>query len=851
MSLRASIQPRALLEKKNLDAQPRVRLPGCSRKAIWGTICIMEITYFSPGQLLAPRPPLAPYRPAVPTGALGPYLDAYTQPGDLVIDLFCSSPTFLYEAVQAGRRGLGLNVNRALLLAASLGLTAVERQAVVAAFTHLAETRKGPATLQTHIEQLYRTTCATCGATTVADAFIWERENKTPVAKRYRCAACGDAGEVPTNETDRTAADRFEERGLSYWLLLDRAAPGDASYRGRIAALLELYTPRNLSAVSDLLFKYDGLTLQPAVRIVIEALLLDTFDWATSLRPPDAYTSRPRRLQRPARYVEENAWRLFERALETWREMPLTPVPHAPDLEALLAPSEAETPSHLSSTSVHLTPMASRQAGRDLPLDCAALIIVDPPRPDTVLWHLSALWCHWLWGSQAGAPLTPFLSRRWLDKDWLWRGLRGALGAIAPLLHPRGRLVSLFSDENPVILEALTLAAARAGCELVGWGVRAPGEARLTWRFDRSDVGARAQGEADSAVRAGETPASVPEDVDALSRAVAERAAAASLNVLRLRGEPVTWPTIHAAIDTDLAESNLLARVANLPDEVADPLSWLADTVRSAIDGAPLRQIFTKSVDEPLWWLDEPLEPKAAAPLSDRVELAVAEILRDLLAVSEVDLHRRVCARFPGPETPDARLIRLCLFSYGDEHAPGHWRLRSEDDLEVRAAETDAVITDLTSLGRRLGFEVALGIPRAGEWAVRWLDDVSTAQPHVPYVFAVRTTAVLGDILFAPPPFSPPRSAGANRDPGPSTRGRTTPCLTLPGGRAVLVGHKLRNDPRLRQQVAQHGWQFLKFRHLRHLVQEVAAKQLDRYAFQAALGLDPIVEREEAQLALW
>jgi hypothetical protein len=74
----------------------------------------------------------------------------------------------------------------------------------------------------------------------------------------------------------------------------------------------------------------------------------------------------------------------------------------------------------------------------------------------------------------------------------------------------------------------------------------------------------------------------------------------------------------------------------------------------------------------------------------------------------------------------------------------------------------------------------------------------------------------------------------------------------LPGGRAALVSHKLRNDPRLQQQMARQGWQFLKFRHLRHLVKEVAAQQLDRYAFQAALGLDPIVEQQdEAQLSLW
>lgn len=792
----------------------------------------MEITHFTPGQLLLPGPPLASYRPAAPTGALAPYLDAYTQPGDLVIDLFCQGPTWVHAAVQAGRRALGLNVNRALLLAASLPLTTVERQQVEAAFTHLAEARKGTETLQAHIEGLYRTPCAACGATTSADVFIWERDRDAPVAKRYHCPACNNAGAAPlseasVDEADRTAAARFERRGLSYWLLLDRAASGDAPHRDRIASLLDLYTPRNLSALSDLLLKSDGLTLKPPVRRVLDALLLDTFDRATSLRPPDAPSSRPRRLRPPARYVEANVWRLFERALETWLETPSTPIPFTPTLDALLNPDESPA------ASAHLAPLSTAQARRELPPGCAALVVIDPPRPDTVLWHLSALWCHWLWGSEAGAPLIPILSRRWLDKDWLWRGLRGALEAVAPLLRPDARLVCLFSDESPALLEALTLAAAGAGYDLVGWGAQLPGDVRLNWGV-------------------GTAPTPPPAEPDPLSRAVAERAAGASLNALRIRGEPAAWPMLHAALHADLAQSSLLARVGNLPDDIAtsptapetpiQPLSWLAEAIRSALDGAPLRQLTNQPTDQVLWWLVEPLEPEAEPPLSDRVELAVAEILRDLLAVTETGLHLRLYARFPGPQTPDAHLIRLCLFSYGDEHAPGHWRLRAEDDLEARAAETDAVIEDLSSLGRRLGFKVALGIPRAGEWAVRWLDETG----HAPYAFTVRTTAVLGDLLFNPPPLTSPSPAG-----GTSAEPKTIPCLALPGGRAILVGYKLRHDPRLRQRVERQRWQFLKFRHLRHLVQEVTAKQLDRYAFQAALGLDPIVEQEEAQLSLW
>jgi hypothetical protein len=145
-----------------------------------------------------------------------------------------------------------------------------------------------------------------------------------------------------------------------------------------------------------------------------------------------------------------------------------------------------------------------------------------------------------------------------------------------------------------------------------------------------------------------------------------------------------------------------------------------------------------------------------------------------------------------------------------------------------------------------LGFEARLGIPSAGEWAVRWLDEAGRTS----YAFAVRTTAVLGD-LFDPPPLEPARSEPVESTRGELVESSATPCLALPGGRAVLVSYKLRHDPRLRQQVTQHDWQFLKFRHLRHLVREVAHQQLDRHAFRAALGLDPIVEQTQAQMSLW
>jgi hypothetical protein len=206
---------------------------------------------------MTPEPPLAAYRSTTPAGALGPYLEAYAQPGDLVIDLFCQGPTLVLEAAQAGRNALGLNINRALLLAASLGLTAVEHQAVEAACTQLAEARKGVETLQAHIEGLYRTKCGSCGKPVIADAFIWERDGDAPIetlslhdlrrgASADRCG--GSNGRLQLSE--------------SWAELLVVARPGRichcASPRPHKLPL-DSYTPRNLSAVSDLLLKSDGL----------------------------------------------------------------------------------------------------------------------------------------------------------------------------------------------------------------------------------------------------------------------------------------------------------------------------------------------------------------------------------------------------------------------------------------------------------------------------------------------------------------------------------------------------------------------------------------------------------------
>ena len=70
----------------------------------------------------------------------------------------------------------------------------------------------------------------------------------------------------------------------------------------------------------------------------------------------------------------------------------------------------------------------------------------------------------------------------------------------------------------------------------------------------------------------------------------------------------------------------------------------------------------------------------------------------------------------------------------------------------------------------------------------------------------------------------------------------------LPGGRAALAAYKLAHNPIWQRAVDEDGWHFIKYRHVRQLAGE---PDVDEYVLRTIVGLDPIVEREGAQIPLF
>ena len=807
----------------------------------------MAQAWFIPGIPGPPGPPLARYRALQPARAVGAYVERFTRPGDLVVDLFCQGPVVVREAVAAGRRALGLSVNPLLLVAARLGLDQPQPPALNTAFTRLADSPKGDVPLRRYLASLYRSACPACRVPGVAEWFAWDRDENRPFRKGVRCSRCAAVQEGAPDGEDLQAARRIQPHGLAYYYALDRVAPPADPVRERAAELVALYTPRNLSALMDLAMRLAGLEAGEEVRLALAAALLDCFDLCSSLDPYGEERPRPRLLRLPARYLERNVWTCFEErfsrllaeedTLPPWDEsgvsrtglkepvldsIPAPPVhggalPRATNV-ALLVRGDAQ--------GYALANRSARDVGEIVPPGSVALIFADPPRPDGVFWALSALWAGWLWESPAARILHPFLSRRRFEWDWHWDVLRAALSAAGPLLTAGGSLITLFSDPDPALLESVCLAASSAGYALQGWGYSPGGGYRLVWRT--ADCGMR------NAERRLQTADGgrqlVAPDVKVLERELVAVAADAAVSTLRERGEPTAWTVLHAAVYTELARRDLLARAAAVPEGGPQPFSFVEGAVRQALETAPLVKLAEREeMEGTLWWLADPC--RVAEPLAERVELLVRDLLLQQPVWSLEELMDAVYARFSGSLTPDLALVRVCIASYSAQEGQA-LRLRSEDDLQRRAAELEAVRDGLAALGKRLGFSVKR---RGGGWDVRWLEEGQEV-----YLFAVSATAILSPHLLG-------RTAGRKRKGQPAGE-RAYRCLVLPGGRAQLAGLKLQRDPRLAQAVTVGGWRFIKFRHLRRLVAE---PELDRHALKTVLGLDPIAEQEVAQIPLF
>ena len=551
----------------------------------------------------------------------------------------------------------------------------------------------------------------------------------------------------------------------------------------------------------------------------LKALLLECLDHCSSLNPLPTSSVRQRGLARPARYLERNVWDTFEAAVNKFEAA--TSMVSLDLAGSLPEQADREKAGYAGLGMVRDLPKA-------VPAESIPLILTSPPPLDPAAWSLSYLWGAWLLGTEAVAPLQPLLRQRGADPAWYARVMAGSLATLSDLLRDDGRLVLVLTDQAPTMVEALVLAASS-----IHLGVAALVGCGDDYRLELAPAAAPTVARSDAPLEA----------------QICQAALEAAASTIRARGEPVDWRVLHAAIQRQLAVQGLLRQALDVGGDGRSALDLVSGQVQSALEDPSLERLVVPeggalatvegasppaagptAASEALYWLARPRG--LADPLSDRVEVQAHKILREGWQegqgepLAETGFARALYAQFPGPLTPDRGLIAACLGSYGQRTRSGRWQLRPEDLPQARDAEREEIIVQLLALGRRLGY----GSQRWDPFDVAWLQGEA-----VQALFVVRWRAAVSELLTLEPLLA-----------GGAASGRAY--LVVPGGRAALVSYKLGHNPLWRRAVEERGWRFIKYRHVRQLATQ---DEVDEYQLRTIVGLDPIVEREGAQIPLF
>ena len=299
---------------------------------------------------------------------------------------------------------------------------------------------------------------------------------------------------------------------------------------------------------------------------------------------------------------------------------------------------------------------------------------------------------------------------------------------------------------------------------------------------------------------------------------------------------------------------------ATAEDAAPDPVERLLTLIREELSRPGQRRL--TEIEPGRWWLAEPSDrDAAAAPLADRVEWAVYSLLSTAGPLSEAAFYDRIATLFTGHDLPDETLVRACLDSYRSLASTPD-RLVTSDDLLHRSQEHTELLAAITEAGHRLGLRVWLAereqarrhgrghlgdllddrergaylgsIGRAVD-ALSQVDAIWYIRGKVALLFEVEWTAMLGEPLL-------------RRHTRIGSEDRFIRFLAIAPERTDLVRHKLDRSPLLRSAIEEHGWNIIKWDHLRSFL---AADKPDLDDLEPLLGLDPVIERGGEQMHLF
>ncbi len=808
-----------------------------------------------------PRP-LHRFGSTFPRAVAEAYCQSYTPRRGIVLDPFARPASAADAAEAADRRAVARHVSLFGEWARRVLAHAPSESELRAAFTSLRERTIGDVPLELAMRQLYASTCPTCRAPVVVEAFIWERDAPVPGKKAYRCGVCGRAARSlliePVEEQDLRRAHEADTDGSVRARLVARFG-GDEAARGFGESVVGLYTPRNAAALELLLEAIDATLPGGRAQAFLRLALLEPLVAGSRLNALAGGASALRiekgraRRSTAAQHREINLWLEFERG---FRELVQFVAP-SPGSAGVVPPrrSTGEVDGEArprwggslpADGAISQRPALGRASAplpdiEQLVPEGADLVLFEAPTADLLGgWHAVAA-ALFLSATEAALRADARASLR----DRVLHLTRTALLDARRSSRHGAPAVAYVPHADAGTIAAVALAGVAAGYRL----------RRILYQRDALAGVGRDRSSAAAFVEFDPQGALLVEEPKAEAAKLEETIRAGIRAAIVARGEPVDTDRAAVAALEALSDARMLSALALARGGGVSEFELFLDHFRSALaDGSRSGLRKVQHLGREAYVLAMPGGENA--PLDDRVEWSVFSLLSTLSDIDTRSLLRRVYALFRGAETPDRELVLRAVASYGVQDEAGRWRLRAADQLVARQEEHAALAADLARLGRRLGFKIWIGkhlqrrpqladlmsdverrahlplIVRGPSDVLHGLDVIWYERGRMVFLWKIEWTARLHEVLVTLGEAIPDAE-------------RVFRFLVVPEERRDLIRLKFQRAPMLAGVAQQRAWRLVKYAPLRAFALQ---EQVDLNGLEPIIGLEPSVEQGGHQL---
>jgi adenine-specific DNA methylase len=409
-----------------------------------------------------------------PWNVFNELISHYSSPNEIVLDPFCGGGVTLVESLKLGRRTVGVDINPLATYVTKMQIKPVDLDSFRESFNEIR-------TIAMHeISALYATRCENCGEQATPDWIEWDEQACRILRLKYNCKKCGRTSEKQPSQADMRLAQEAESHLASAVKQRKLWYPKTAIPQGdKTSSLLnlgikyfhELFTPRNLLALSLLLNEIEGVHDKDA-REFLKFTFSSSLKWSSRqshLRGQivegwamHAYWIYPKSL-------EINVWNTFQRRFNAvLRGKKYSNGNIGVGLKQTRNFSDI---TNLDASCLLLSRSATRLP---LPSHSVDVIITDPPYGGNVNYgELSDFWFIWMSKGKTIPKKNEIVINRTQRKSLseYERLLNEVFRECHRVLKPHRQLVSTFNSRDMRVVASFITAVSEAGFVLVPDGV--------------------------------------------------------------------------------------------------------------------------------------------------------------------------------------------------------------------------------------------------------------------------------------------------------------------------------------------------------------------------------------------